>query len=584
MAKGIHDLGNGFGYIYKVDVNKTDILQAYDNTEENAREIKVEGVRATSSGLNQAPTSIIVVDTVTGVGSVTAITINGVNQIDTGSPINYTGATSVDTLASDISDAINSYSANTGSDYTSIAIGDKIYIRGEEAIGSTDNAVTPIITTTGNSTYTTNEVQGGSDAKNLYNESYGFTFFLDADYDASGCSGLGVASEDSILNAVEITKYIVPRTLNSALPVISKTISSGAINPSGRSSVLTHLNIDTESAAASDDLDSIRTEGYADGDMIIIRGVDSGRVTTVKHGTGNINLEGGLDFLTGDLARAITLQLKDSQWYEVNRTSQSVGVTSDYRSAGFGFFGVDTFNTAAVASSGSTTFVAGTDSKYQKLTGTSVLSGNTDYSLDGTAENGDSFILEYDASVTDGAFSLSIFGITLTEEQALNGGLIFEAEYKSGAWYPRVYPNVNDSSTYTWQADTPDVKDGAITAVKLDSDLIKGFFTKEISFEATGLGIVDVEVPFALTVNKIIASVSENISGTDDATLIMKDDAAVAMTNGQIDIPASTVVGNTFTTVPTANNTFTANQNIKFETQKSTAGGRATVTIHYTRN
>ena len=59
MAKGIHDLGNGNGWIYKVEPDKTTIVQAYPNDEANARRIKLDGVEAKSSALNQKPSGSI---------------------------------------------------------------------------------------------------------------------------------------------------------------------------------------------------------------------------------------------------------------------------------------------------------------------------------------------------------------------------------------------------------------------------------------------------------------------------------------------------------------------------------------------
>lgn len=580
MAKGIHDLGNGNGWIYIVDPSKTEILRSLVNDEKNARDIRIEGLRAASFALNQEPYATIRVENITGSGSVTGITVNGVNQI-TGT-LAYTGATAVEDLASDIADAINSYDRSADEDYTAVSVGDTVYITGETAIGASHNGLTPVVSNTGNSTYVITDVNGGSDSSEIYNQSYGYTFFLDADYNASGCTGLGNATEDSIANAIEITEHVVPLMMNSAIPVVVTTIADGAISVT-RQSAITSINIDTESAAATDDLDTIHTTGFAGGDILIIRGLSSGRVTTIKDSTGNIKLFNSVDFDTDDLSTTLTIQLGGSKWREVSRSRGAALSVSDYRTAGFGFFGVDTFNTAAITGTGTTTFVAGTDSKYQKLTGSVTLSGNTNYSLDATAVNGDSFILEYDASATVGGFTLNIFGIDLTSEQALNGGLIFEAEYKSGAWYSRVYPNLNDGSTYTYQTDTGGLKDGAVTLVKLESDLKKEFFTFPVSWESNEIGTTKNKFPFECTVDEAFISVNTLIEATNDATLNLKNDVGTVMTGGTQTITGGTVVGTNYTLTPTADNTFLAGESMQFETIKTTNGGRAVVTVFYTR-
>ncbi len=69
------------------------------------------------------------------------------------------------------------------------------------------------------------------------------------------------------------------------------TISSGAIT----ATQTTHT-IDTESDAAADDLDTI-TAAVAEGDLLFLEVANSGRITTLKHGTGNIVTPDGNDLV-----------------------------------------------------------------------------------------------------------------------------------------------------------------------------------------------------------------------------------------------------------------------------------------------
>lgn len=67
------------------------------------------------------------------------------------------------------------------------------------------------------------------------------------------------------------------------------TIATGAITATGA-----HHTVDTEGDAASDDLETIN--GLDDGDMVLIVAEDAARTVVVKHGVGNIRLNGGVDF------------------------------------------------------------------------------------------------------------------------------------------------------------------------------------------------------------------------------------------------------------------------------------------------
>ncbi len=80
-------------------------------------------------------------------------------------------------------------------------------------------------------------------------------------------------------------------------------------------------NVDTEGAAATDDLDTIN--GGFPGYFLVISPLNTARTIVVKHGTGNINLEGSTDFVMDDNWKAITLMYHQSVWFEVSRSSQN---------------------------------------------------------------------------------------------------------------------------------------------------------------------------------------------------------------------------------------------------------------------
>lgn len=116
---------------------------------------------------------------------------------------------------------------------------------------------------------------------------------------------------DIVILNPNITEYSKNNKLN--LNPNTATISSGAITYSGA-----HMVIDTESAAASDDLDTI--SGANDGDIAIIRISDSSRNVVLKHGTGNLNLINGQDITLDTITDKIILIFRGSSWDQLSRT------------------------------------------------------------------------------------------------------------------------------------------------------------------------------------------------------------------------------------------------------------------------
>lgn len=92
------------------------------------------------------------------------------------------------------------------------------------------------------------------------------------------------------------------------------TIASGVIT-------VTHSrhSVDTESSAASDDLDTI--SGGVDGQWLVLRTVNNGRDTVVKHGTGNISLAGSADLTLATTGHRLVLMYRSTgdTWNELSR-------------------------------------------------------------------------------------------------------------------------------------------------------------------------------------------------------------------------------------------------------------------------
>jgi hypothetical protein len=105
----------------------------------------------------------------------------------------------------------------------------------------------------------------------------------------------------------------------------------------------------------------------------------------------------------------------------------------------------------------------------------------------------------------------------------------------------------------------------------------------DISFVTAAQGTYYVRVPFPCTVTAAKARVTSTVSGTDDGTITLKDNGGTNMTGGLITIPASSAHGTGVAVTTTANNTFTANQEIQLLVAKTTSGGLCSVDITITR-
>lgn len=97
----------------------------------------------------------------------------------------------------------------------------------------------------------------------------------------------------------------------------SKTIASGAITITQAGRVV----VDTESAAATDDLDTI--SGGQDGDVILVFGANAARVVTIKDGTGNLRTAG--DLALDSLLDNMTLLYSGAGavWIEIARSNNA---------------------------------------------------------------------------------------------------------------------------------------------------------------------------------------------------------------------------------------------------------------------
>jgi len=279
---------------------------------------------------------------------------------------------------------------------------------------------------------------------------YGYRFF-----------GNTSGSQGNLTGSTEMTRFFVNRGAQTAAYKKAVTIATGVITLN-RVSNNTLLYVSTEGGLA-DVLDTITMTGVVDNDTVTIVGANSGAggIITVPTGTGNIFLSSSTSFVSG--VRGISLVLRyfsaaTAGWYEVSRNAIFPTV-AQLRLSGIAE-PVQGINTTAMGTSGTTTYVPGTDKGYQVITGSPVLVGAIVFATGGTPMDGDSFILDYRATPTIGGNTVTVFGITLTATQSVQKCIVRTTyNLTNTTWYSVLEVNGNaiDFATTTQLATKEDL-------------------------------------------------------------------------------------------------------------------------------
>jgi hypothetical protein len=126
---------------------------------------------------------------------------------------------------------------------------------------------------------------------------------------------------------------------------------------------------------------------------------------------------------------------------------------------------------------------------------------------------------------------------------------------------------------------TAKVLDDNITTAKLDANSKYKTIYIEVSFETGELGVFPIKTDFGGTVVSMYAYATKAIAGTDNGTIVLKNNAGTTMTTGTITYTASDARGTQYTVAPSANNTFATEQTLTVTTAKTTAGGKVLLAI-----
>lgn len=120
--------------------------------------------------------------------------------------------------------------------------------------------------------------------------------------------------------ALNAAGYAITDVGTFSLQTSELTIASGAVTKTGSCHT-----IDTESDAATDDLDTI--SGGSDKELLLISGNTPGsRVVTLKHNTGNVWLQWAADYVMDGAGKWILLRYNSalSKWEEITRSYISI--------------------------------------------------------------------------------------------------------------------------------------------------------------------------------------------------------------------------------------------------------------------
>lgn len=531
-ASDLYQFGNNLGLLYITKNDGTTFINTGTTNSANG----VQTIKEHALTRSAVPYAIGAVGSyqftvIGGADTIINLTINGIDQFDVLSPVavvlgDLTGA------ASDLADAINAYTAASGANYSAYAIGGTCYFQAPPSYGSSVNGdVVLLVQTIGNITGTATNIAGGSDGGEVYSGINGARYWMYANA-AAVVGNLG--------SAVEITEYVVKRGTEAQVPSQAQTIASSSVTGLTRYAAISVLDL---GAGGAVNLDVITGEPALN-DILILKNTSAFTITVRDQSlsSGNIILSPTSFAMVNDNYIISLMYINDPTdglvWKEIWRVPLTVAANSI------------TQTELALLSVGTPELID-LSVTAAKIAANTITQGEMAALSIGTPEL-------IAASVTQAKLALLSVGTPQL-----------------------ILLSVDSTILAANSVITAKILDDNVTIPKMEDDANRFMFHCPLSFElATEVGQMKVELPVACTVEKISGSVIKLIEATDDATMIPKNNAGVVMTAGQIDFTAAAPIGNVFTSTPTGNNTFLANEIMIFETSKITYGGIAWCTVH----
>lgn len=339
---GINTLGSGTGYIYVVSNDAARTISVFNNNSDGVREARKIANIVGPIAANRSAVAKIEITAAGATGNLTAININGVNQIAANVPcVSAVPANVAPTWAA----AVNSFSPGSGIKFTAFAIDEFVYLVADASAGASANGLTiNIVTDTGTLVATVvQQLINGSSNSGVGDDNIGYLFYLNSQTDAIPNPTFPLSAD-----YLDISKYLIGRGLQAGIVTIDQEIEGDRLSTNRYSAFTTYI-MDTEGGAASDNLEFINSDGLIEGDFIYLKCSSASRPITVVSAplatltTPNIYLNDNTPFVLDSIAKTLVLQYHyDSTlggiFNEIGRSSPSSNIAGSvtYVSSTFG--------------------------------------------------------------------------------------------------------------------------------------------------------------------------------------------------------------------------------------------------------
>ena len=324
-------------------------------------------------------------------------------------------------------------------------------------------------------------------------------------------------SEGSISGADEITEAI--RQNDSILREGNITIATGVAYYKRQGSI-TVLSLNEE-GGANDSLATITPKdnagasgdenNYQDGDIVIVKKHAASNTIKVVD-TGNIVLDGDADFTIANRhSDCIALQYSsgNSKFNELFRQPSAAYSVTKLRAANvpLDILGVTKISYTG-SQSGTGTITSGTDENVIIVTSSGTIAAATNFTIpvpSGSPITGEKFVCYFNALVTKGAYTFTIFGLTLTEQELASGAVVVQTIYDGSGWNAVKVSSASGSNSVV----TAMIKDGNITTAKIADKSITS--SKLATGAQNGIIVSNLASSVTLTTGSEVTLVTLNI-------------------------------------------------------------------------
>lgn len=186
----------------------------------------------------------------------------------------------------------------------------------------------------------------------------------------------------------------------------------------------------------------------------------------------------------------------------------------------------------------------------------------------------------YDVTIIPSFEGLPIVSSSMIEDSAITTAKIADGDVTNDKMDT---DSVDTSNIIDDAVETTKIADNAVTVAKLSDDLLVETIVIPVSFESGEQCDNNVVLYYAGVISEISATVTKAIASTDNATIVFELNGT-PLTSSTITFTASDPLNTTETLTPASSNIFAADDVLTLTTAKSTAGGKALVSIKITRS